>query len=83
MRSQGHLCKSCANVMITRRSFHTTDPDTPQAGRFLEKVTADIAVYLNCPSRQGYKYVFMIADVATKMIWEFPLKTRSGDKVLG
>ena len=78
-----HLCKSCAKAKITRRSFHPTDPDVHQASSFLEKVTADIAVYLNCPSRQGFKYVFMITDVATKMIWKFPLKTRSGDEVLG
>ena len=49
---------------------------------FLEKVTADIAVYLNCPSRQGYRYVLLLTDVATKMIWEFPLKERSGENVL-
>ena len=78
-----HLCKACAKAKITRRSFHPTNPDVPQASRFLERVTADIAVYLNCPSRQGFKYVFVITDVATKMIWEFPLRTRSGDEVLG
>ena len=48
-----YLFKSCAKAKITRRSFHPTDPDTQQTGRFLEKVTADIAIYLNYPSRQG------------------------------
>ena len=66
----------------TRRSSHPTDRDVPQASKFLEKVTADIAVYLNCPSCQGFKYVFVITDVATKMTWEFPLRTRSGNEVL-
>ena len=65
-----YLCKSCVKAKITRRSFHPTDPDTQQAGEFLEKVTADIVIYLNCPSCQGYKYVFVITDVAAKMIWE-------------
>ena len=60
-----------------------TNPDTPHASRFLEKVTADIAVYLNCPSRQGFKQGFVITDAATKLIWELQLKTRSGDEVLG
>ena len=46
-----HLCKSCAKAKITRRSFHPNDPDTPQVSRILEKVTVDIAVYLNCSSR--------------------------------
>ena len=78
-----YLSKSCAKANITRRSFHPTDPDVPQVSKFLEKVTADIAGYLNCPSRQGFKYVFGITDVATKMIWKFPLRTRSGDEVLG
>ena len=70
-----HLCKSCAKAKITRRSFNPTDPDTQLASLFLAKVTtADIAVYLNCPLRQGYKYGFVITDVATKMLWEFPFR---------
>ena len=77
-----YLCKLCAKAKTTRRSFHPTDPDTQQASKFLEKVTEDIAIYLNCPLRQGYKYVFVITNVATKMIWEFPLKTRSSEEVL-
>ena len=77
-----YLCKSCAKAKIRRRSFHPSDPDTQQASKFLEKVTADIAIYLNCPSRQSYKYVFLITDVATKIIWEIPLKTRTDEEVL-
>ena len=78
-----HLCKLCPKkAKITRRSFHPTGPDTHHASTFLEKVIADIAIYLNCPSPQGYKYVFVIMDVATKLIWEFPLKTRSGERLL-
>ena len=49
--------------------------------RFLVKVTADIAVYLNCPSRQGFRYVLVLTDVATKMFWEYPLRSISGDEV--
>ena len=79
---QKHLCKSCAKAKITRHSFHPSDPETPQATKFLEKVTADVAVYLNCPSRQGYRYVLMLTDVATKMIWEYPLVNRTGSDVL-
>ena len=75
-----HICKSCAKAKITRRSFHPSDPYTQQVSKYLEKVPADIAIYLNCPSRQGYKCVFVITDVATKVIWE--LKTRTAEEVL-
>ena len=43
-----HLRKSCAKAKITGRSFGATDPEIPQADKFLGKVTADISVYLNC-----------------------------------
>ena len=51
----GHLlCKSCAKGKIIRRSFREAEPEVLSALRFLGKVTADIALYLNCPSRQGF-----------------------------
>ena len=77
-----HQCKSCAKAKITRRSFQPSGSDLPQASKFQEKVTADISVFLNCPSREGYKYVMVPTYVATKMIWEFPLKTRTGEEIL-
>ena len=78
---RGHLCKSCAKGNITRRSFREAEPEVLSALRFLGKVTADIAVYLNCPSRQGFCYVLVLTDVATKMFWKYPLKSRSGDEI--
>ena len=72
-----HLCKSCAKAKITRRSFQ---PSGSEASKFLEKVTADISAYLNCPSCEGYKYV-VLTDAAIKMIWVFSLKTRTGEEV--
>ena len=45
------------------------------------EVTADIGVYLNCPSRKGFCYVLAHTNIATKMFWECSLKTRSGDEV--
>ena len=62
-----HLCKSYAKAKITRRLLHLTDSDTLQASKLLEKATADIVVYRNCPSRQGNKSIFVIKDVVTKM----------------
>ena len=35
-----HLCKSCEKATITRRSFHSTDPETPQGSKLLEKLLA-------------------------------------------
>ena len=61
---RGHLlCKSCAKEKITRRSFRKAEPDVLSGLRFLGKVTADNAVYLNCPSRQGFRYVLVLTDV--------------------
>ena len=83
VRSLSSQCLDICVSLVSRqvlRSFHPTDPDTQQASKFLEKVTADIAAYLNCPLREGYKCVFVITDVATKMLWVFLLKTRSGEE---
>ena len=76
------ICKACAKSKITRISFPGKSDEELQATRFLEKVTVDIGVYFNCPSRQGYRYVLALTDVATKECWEFPLKTRTASEVL-
>ncbi len=36
----------------------------------------DIAVFVNCESREGYKYVVCFVDHATKYSWVYPKKTR-------
>lgn len=38
------MSKPYARAKITRRLFHPTDPEAPQVDRFVEKVTADIAI---------------------------------------
>ena len=43
---------------------------------FLEQVTAYIAVYFNCPSIVGYRYVLAFIDAATKYFWSYPLANR-------
>ena len=77
-----HLCGSCAKAKITRRSFPEQPVEKLEAMVFLQKVTVDISVYLNCPSRQGYKYVMVFTDIATKYFWRYPLKQRTGQEVL-
>ena len=42
-----------------------------------DSVSCDIAVFVNCPSRQVFKNVIGIADHATKHTWVYPMKERS------
>jgi hypothetical protein len=53
-----------------------------EATTFLELVTCDISVYVNTPSREGYRYTLVFTDVATKEFWAYGLKNRTGDEVL-
>ena len=77
-----HLCGACAKSKITRQSFPEKPTEVITAMVFLEKVTVDISVYLNCPSRQGYKYALVFTDVASKYFWRYPLVERTGANVL-
>ena len=40
-------------------------------------MSVDIAVFVNCPSREGYKYVVGFTDHATKRSWVYPMKERT------
>jgi hypothetical protein len=79
-RHKEYLCGTCARTKITRRSFKKRESIIYT--RFLEKVTCDISVYLNCPSREGRKYMLVFTDAATKMIWSYGLHERTADDVL-
>ena len=57
------MCKWCAQAKIAKRSFGVKEH--VWAGEFLEQVAADIAVYFNCLSMEGYKYVLKFIDAAT------------------
>jgi hypothetical protein len=39
-------------------------------------ISVDLAVFVNCPSREGYKYVACFTDHATKYSWVYPMKSR-------
>jgi hypothetical protein len=79
-RYKGYVCGTCARTKITRKSFNRKT--TIHHTKFLEKVTCDISVYLNCPSREGWKYMLVFTDEATKMIWSYGLFERTADAVL-
>ena len=42
----------------------------------VDYISVDIAVFVNCESRQGYKYVVCFVDHATKFLWVYGMKTR-------
>jgi len=73
-------CGICARTKITRKQFPRKENIVHT--RFLEKVTCDISVYLNCPSREGWKYILVFIDEATKMFWTYGLFERTSDAVL-
>ena len=44
--------------------------------RLGDYISADIAVFINCPSREGYRYVLQFLDHATKYSWVYPMTDR-------
>ena len=74
------LCHWCAMAKIQRNSFRRKDE--PQATMFCELIVADIAVYINCPSREGVRYVLRFTCAATKNRWSYGLQNRTGEDVL-
>ena len=46
------------------------------------RMSANVLIMQNIPSREGYQYVFFIVDHATKMCWVYPLKTRESKYIL-
>jgi hypothetical protein len=44
-------------------------------------VSGDIIIFLNTTSLEGYKYVLLLMDQASKYVWSYPLKTRTGPEV--
>ncbi len=39
-------------------------------------ISVDNAVFINCPSREGYRYVVQLLDYATKHSWFYPMTDR-------
>ena len=60
----------CARSKVTSHSFNKFHKIRgKQVGDY---VSCDIAVFVNCPFRQGFKYVLEITDP-----WDYPMKERS------
>jgi transposase InsO family protein len=74
------VCDICAKTKITRASFprnpHRLDNLSPG-----ERVSGDVIIFLNTTSLEGYKYVLLLMDQASKYVWSYPLKSRTGTEV--
>ena len=69
------VCDICARSKLTRTIFNKTHKIR---GKELgDYVSTDVAVFINCPSREGYKYVVGFTDHATKFCWIYPMSERS------
>ena len=77
---KARVCKWCAQSKITKRSFGVKEH--VRARKYLEQVTADIAVYFNCPSMEDYRYVLTFIDAVTNFFWSYLYVYRDESSVL-
>jgi hypothetical protein len=75
------LCDICGRSKIARRSFPRR-PDRLANLRPGSRVSADVIIMLNTTSLEGYKYVLLLEDNASKYVWSFPLKDRTAPEIL-
>jgi hypothetical protein len=75
------LCDICGRSKITRRSFPRR-LDRLANLRPGSRVSADVIIMLNTTSLEGYKYVLLLEDNASKNVWSFPLKDRTAPEIL-
>ena len=69
-----HVCDVCARSKLTRTIFKKIHSIRGKA--LGDYISVDIAVFVNCESREGYKYVVCFLDHGTKYAWVYPMKTR-------
>jgi hypothetical protein len=65
-----HMCNVCARAKLTRTSFNKIR--TIRGAALGDYISVDIAVFVNCKSREGYKYVVYFVD---QFSWVYPMKT--------
>ncbi len=69
-----HVCDVFARSKLTRTSFRKIH--TIRGAELGDYISVDSALFVNCESREGYKYVIYFLDHATKNSWVYPMKTR-------
>lgn len=74
VNSDKHVCDVCARAKITRVSFKKVH--RIRGNKLGDYISCDIAVFKNCPSREGYLYVVQFLDHGTKFSWVYPMRTR-------
>ena len=67
-------CDICTRAKITRQSFKKIHKI--RGKKTGDYVSCDIAVFANCESRLGYRYVAAFVDHATKYCWVYAMKQR-------
>lgn len=65
---------------MTRSSF--TEREEANEFKFTEYISSDISVYINCPSREGYRYVLLFTCRVTKYMWPYGLKDKHEKTIL-
>ena len=74
IKSDKHVCDVCARAKLTRMSFKKIH--AIRGKQFGDYISVDIAVFINCPSREGFRYVLQFIDHATKFSWVYPMTDR-------
>ena len=70
-KSDKDVCDVCARAKLTRTVFNKVH--AIRGNELGDYVSVDIAVFVNCASRKGFKYVACFVDHATKFSWTYPM----------
>jgi len=60
---------------MNRHHFHEHE-GAPIATEVGDLIVCDIHIYVNCPSREGFKYALNFTDVASKATWPYLCETK-------
>ncbi len=61
-------CVRAKKARMAFKKFHTV-----RGKNFGDYVSVNIAVFIDCPSREGYRYVVQFLDYATKHSWVYSM----------
>ncbi len=71
-KSDKHVCDVCVRAKIIRMVFKKVKGENLE-----DHISVDIAVFINCPLREGYRYVVQFLDHVTKHSWVYPMTDRN------
>ena len=73
-KTDKHVCDVSARAKITQVLFSKIHKiRDKELGNY---ISCDIAVFKNCPSKEGFLYVVQFLDHSTKYAWVYPMRTR-------